>query len=140
MRLCTLKRSVEFRRIRGGFKWSGPGFLIEGKRRQDVTLTAARPVAAKCADGSRFGFTVTRKLGCAVTRNRIRRRLREAIRGLDGDAVTAGFDYVVVARGAAADRPFADLERDFRRALGHIQRQSQAAATGASPRSSASDR
>jgi len=57
----------------------------------------------------RFGFTVTKKVAGAVGRNRIRRRLKEALR-VSGDlGARAGRDYVFVARRAALDAPFADI-------------------------------
>ena len=46
--------------------------------------------------GNRLGFTVSTTLGCAVVRNRVRRRLREIYR-LNEDRLTAGWDVVVVA-------------------------------------------
>ncbi len=65
----------------------------------------------------RVGFTVTKKVGNAVVRNRTKRRLREAVRlGLDPEPI-AGFDIVVIGRDKTADRPFADLIDDLRRAL-----------------------
>lgn len=138
MRLCTLKRSAEFHRIRGGTRWSGSSFLIEGKARpvtQDLAAAAMsadgdgrKPVASMSLSGPRFGFTVTRKLGGAVVRNRIRRRLREALRGIEDGLTDPRFDYVVVARKPAADIAFADLSRDFRRAFSHIHRQPAAVA------------
>ncbi len=66
---------------------------------------------------ARLGFTVTRKIGNAVTRNRTRRRLKEAARlVLDGSEVT-GFDLVLIGREATRRRRFADLQEDVRRAL-----------------------
>ncbi len=65
----------------------------------------------------RFGFTVTKKLGNAVTRNRIRRRLKAAISELAPIGARAGFDYVVVARAAAFDRPYPDIIADIARAF-----------------------
>jgi ribonuclease P protein component len=64
----------------------------------------------------RVGFTVTKKVGNAVVRNRTKRRLREAVRlALDAEAYR-GFDMVVIGRDRTADRPFADLMADVRRA------------------------
>ncbi len=159
MRLCTLKRSAEFHRIRGGSRWSGPGFLIEGKARVSAPLASDNPTPGARLDGAnagagapapkrpavvaarvanvqpqppcnrpRFGFTVTRKIGGAVDRNRIRRRLREALRILAQDLMRPNFDYVVVARKPALDRSFADLGRDFHRAFTQIHRQPDASA------------
>ena len=64
----------------------------------------------------RVGFTVTKKVGNAVVRNRTKRRLREAVRlGLDAEAYR-GCDMVVIGRDRTAARPFTDLLADVRRA------------------------
>jgi len=57
----------------------------------------------------RFGFTVTKKIAGAVGRNRIRRRLREALRLSRDLQALPGYDYVFVARGAALSAPFSEL-------------------------------
>jgi ribonuclease P protein component len=66
---------------------------------------------------------VTRKVGNAVVRNRIRRRLREAVRTLAGADMASGFDYVIVARGDIIDAPFEaigrELTRRFRKTAPH---------------------
>jgi ribonuclease P protein component len=70
----------------------------------------------------RVGFTVTKKVGNAVVRNRTKRRLREAVRlALDTEA-HRGFDMVVIGRDRTADRPFADLMEDVRRAVAKARR------------------
>jgi ribonuclease P protein component len=107
--LVTLKRRADFLRVRGGPKWSGPAFLMDTR----PSLQPGPP---------RIGFTVTKKLGNAVVRNRIRRRLREAVRA----GLTAGaqpnHDYVVVARPPAIDRPFQDLVRDVEAAFRRLHK------------------
>ena len=57
---------------------------------------------------NRVGITVSKKLGHAVVRNRVRRRLREVYR-LNEDRFTPGYDIVVVARSRAIKAPFEDL-------------------------------
>lgn len=71
-------------------------FLMQGRDRGDAGTV-------------RVGFTVTKKTGNSVVRNRIRRRLREAVRRVLPDAGRAGFDYVLVAREAALRTPFETL-------------------------------
>jgi ribonuclease P protein component len=61
----------------------------------------------------RFGITVTKKIGNAVVRNRIRRRLREALRAAAPDHAQMDTDYVVVARGAALTLQFDRLVTDL---------------------------
>ena len=55
---------------------------------------------------NRFGFSVSRKVGNAVVRNRVRRRLREALRALP---LRHGWDLVVIARPITATLSFAEL-------------------------------
>lgn len=109
MKIATLKRRAEFLRVRGGGRWSGPAFVLEARARTEPALT----------EGARFGFTVTRKVGNAVVRNRIRRRLKAVVQQLAAD-VSPSHDYVVIARAAAHDRAFADLKQDMARALSRV--------------------
>ena len=66
-----------------------------------------------------LGITVSVKLGCAVVRNRARRRLREVYR-LNETRLKSGFDIVIVARKAAYDAPFEVLEADFLKLAGQL--------------------
>jgi ribonuclease P protein component len=65
----------------------------------------------------RVGFTVSRKVGTAVERNRVRRRLKEIVRLYGATGLAAGNDYVLVGRRAALSLPFEQIVRDFKRAL-----------------------
>ncbi len=64
--------------------------------------------------GNRLGITVSTKVGKAVVRNRVRRRLREIYRLHEGELVS-GVDLVLVARVRAAQVRYLALERDFLR-------------------------
>ena len=76
--------------------------------------------AAKNRSGeSRLGITVSKKLGNAVARNRMRRRLKECYR-LNEENVTGGFDLVLVARRASYSAPFEHLQDDFLSCLSQI--------------------
>ena len=63
---------------------------------------------------NRLGLTVSTKVGCAVVRNRVRRRLREIYR-LHEDGLAAGCDVVVAARSRAASSDYHQLEKSFLR-------------------------
>jgi ribonuclease P protein component len=76
-----------------------------------------RPLEARKIVGPRFGFTITKKIGNAVTRNRIRRRLKAAFAAGAAKQACPSCDYVIVARSAAFDRPFALLLEDVTRAF-----------------------
>ncbi|MBN9280549.1 MAG: ribonuclease P protein component [Hyphomicrobium sp.] len=118
--MATLKRRAEFLRVRGGRRWSTPAFVIEMRTRSGSDRPMRAEMGAETAgqqregEGpARFGFTATKKLGNAVVRNRIRRRLREAVRLVAPSQARTGCDYVLIAREAAASRPFAALEKDL---------------------------
>ena len=70
-------------------------------------------------DRNRVGFTVSRKLGNAVTRNRVRRRLREIMR-LHAGELHQGWDLILVARTRAVDADYGKLEADVLRCLSQL--------------------
>ena len=114
MAIETLKKRAEFLRIRGGARFATPSFVLETK------LRGAVPEAAPSVPGldvPRFGFTVTKKLGKAVDRNRIRRRLKAAVGLLAPRFARPGHDYVLIARAQARDRAFTDVKKDLERAF-----------------------
>ena len=86
-----------------------------GKRaaRPGLVLQALPGVAGQV----RLGFTVTKKVGNAVTRNRARRRLKEAARLTLPGLALDGWDLVLIGRDATPTRPFAELIADLRGAL-----------------------
>jgi ribonuclease P protein component len=100
-RLVTLKRRSEFLSVRKGARWASAMFVLEARRR------AAEEGAA--AVQARFGFTVTKQIGGAVERNRIRRRLKAAVMDAGRGHARPDFDYVVIARKPALGCPFAAL-------------------------------
>lgn len=69
----------------------------------------------------RVGFTVSRKVGNAVVRNRVRRRLREVARLVIPGRARADLDYVLVGRQAALTREFAVLQQDLVEALKRLK-------------------
>jgi ribonuclease P protein component len=79
--------------------------------------------ALKRADDGpvRVGFTVSRKVGTAVERNRVRRRLKEAVRQCATTGLPAGHDYVLIGRRAALSMPFDQITDDFKRALRRLR-------------------
>jgi ribonuclease P protein component len=66
---------------------------------------------------ARLGFTVTKKIGNAVVRNRTRRRLKEAALLVLASQPLAGVDLVLIGRAGTAKRDFSALQNDVRRAL-----------------------
>ena len=77
---------------------------------------------------ARFGFTVTKRLGNAVIRNRARRRLKETARLVAGAHARPGYDYVVIARQGALTRSFTQLQKDLCSALEGVHKEQSAGA------------
>ena len=113
MRLVTLKRRAEFLRVRGGSRWTTPGFVLEARARGETGAVPSIP---------RFGFTVTKEAGKAIVRNRIRRRLKAIVREVAAEHASAEFDYVLFARPPALDRRFAELRSDLIFAFSRVHR------------------
>ncbi len=126
MQYETLRRSGEFKRVRGGARWSSPVLILEGKRRPGPCLGRS----GQLLSGPRFGLTVTKKVGTAVVRNHIRRRIKEALRLLEPGLARDDHDYVVVAHRPAHDYPFAELQAALRSALLRIDRQVSSPSAG----------
>ena len=100
-----LKRRAEFLAVAGkGRKAPSPGLVLQVLRRDD-------------GGPARFGFTVTKKVGNAVRRNRTKRRLRAAARDVLAEQPIPGADLVLIGRDGTAGRPFEALKSDFRRLL-----------------------
>ena len=101
-----LKRRADFLAAARGIKASASAFVLQAHHRRD-------------AGPARFGFTVAKKVGNAVERNRVRRRLREMVRA-SAVAARRGHDYVVIGRRAALALSFPQLLGEFERALRQV--------------------
>ena len=99
-----LKQRADFLAAASGTKIPAAAFVLQARKRSDEG-----PV--------RIGFTVSKKVGNAVERNRVRRRLREIVRLSQGAAMCAGHDYVLVGRRAALRLPFGRIADEFAGAL-----------------------
>ena len=108
-------------------------FVNAGKGRRvtaaSFSLQAVRRQAEAAQDLPRFGFTITKRLGGSVVRNRIRRRLKEALRRLADLSARPGYDYVIVARPAALDQAFPALQEELAHAFAAIHAPARASNT-----------
>ena len=127
---ASLKKRADFLRLRQGLKKVTPTLiLLAGKRtagsdgggsKAGAGLSAA--AAGSIEEAPRFGYTVTKRIGNAVIRNRVRRRLREAVRLLAAGRARARWDYVVIARNSIVAADFSSILADVARALDAIHR------------------
>jgi ribonuclease P protein component len=102
---ARLKRRAEFLRVASkGRKAATHGLVLQALRRED-------------SEPARIGFTVTKKVGNAVVRNRTRRRLKEAARLELAGTPMSGIDLVLIGRDGTRGRSFNDLRDDLRRAM-----------------------
>ena len=111
-RVPTLKKRSDFLRLRTGRRYSTKSLVLESKITETTSSTEI----------SRVGYTVTKKVGNAVIRNRIRRRLREAVSQIFPQKSLANHDYVIIGKYGALTQNFASILKDLEQALDHVHR------------------
>jgi ribonuclease P protein component len=107
-----------------GAKWVAPGLILQARRRAASAAAGAGATAGRApgeADQVRVGFTVSRKVGNAIRRNRARRRLRAVAAEVLPEFGRPGCDYVLIGRAGTLDRPYAELVQDLRTALERVE-------------------
>jgi ribonuclease P protein component len=106
-----LPNRQDFLRVQAGRRCAMPGFVLQ----------AAPAPADRVLPAIRVGFTVSRRVGNAVVRNRVRRRLREIARMVIPDQAKPDLDYVLVGRQAALKRDFAIMKGELVEALRRLK-------------------
>ena len=104
-----LTKRADFLAARDGMRVPAGPVLLQARDRHDNKE-------------ARVGFTVTKKTGNAVERNRIRRRLRAAAKNVMEAKAHAGFDYVLIARREAISAPFPALLDHLGRAMARLHK------------------
>jgi ribonuclease P protein component len=115
-----LVRRAEFLAAAKGQRFHSLSFSLQAVSRKQPE--AADPASEIASSPPRFGFTATKKIGNAVLRNRIRRRLKEALRLASDLPARPGHDYVIVARHDALSRNFGALQDELKSALATVGR------------------
>jgi ribonuclease P protein component len=102
--ISTIALRRDFLAANHGRRASTPGFVLLVRPRGDD-------------QAMRAGFTVTKKIGNSVVRNRLKRRLRALVREVLPASGVAGSDHVLIGRGDGLTRDFTELAADLRKAL-----------------------
>jgi len=92
-----------------------PGFVLLVRERRADEL-------AESPDAMRIGITVSKKVGNAVVRNRMKRRFRALAAEMLPDQGIVGADHVLIGRVTGIERPFDDLRADLTKALRRVRR------------------
>ncbi|TWT15694.1 ribonuclease P protein component [Reyranella sp. CPCC 100927] len=112
-RLGRLPQRADFLRLQAkGRKQVTPAFILQA---------GDRPSGIALGKDPRVGFTVTKKIGNAVIRNRVRRRLRALAREILVPVARFDLDYVLIGRHDALRRDYAAMADDLRRALRRLK-------------------
>ena len=106
--MAPIRKRRDFLAANAGRRVATPGFVLLVRDRKDDD------------DTRRLGLTVSRKVGNAVVRNRMRRRFRELAREVLPQSGFSGADHVMIGRRAGIERDFATLRADLVRALEKI--------------------
>ena len=105
--LLTLKSRSEFLHVAKGKSVAAKGLVLQAMKREE-------------GNSPRLGFTVSRKIGSAVIRNRVKRRLKEVAKEVLGNLAENDYDYVLIGRKNAEKRPFEGLIKDLKYAFYQI--------------------
>ncbi len=109
-----LKQRADFvRATRRGRKWAATGLVLQA---------VPTPSSSRAENTVRLGFTASKRVGGAVTRNRVKRRLRAVAETVFKDRVEPHYDYVLIGRAQTATRPFSALIKDLETALKRLGR------------------
>ncbi len=121
-----LRRRVDFLRVtRAGRRFAAPGLVLQ------VAEGQASRAGEEMEANVGIGFTASRKVGNAVARNRVKRRLRAAVTEVMPKHAVPDRDYVLIGRKATLCRSYADLLADLLMALRRTKSLAREAETGA---------
>src|SRR3954465_12246385 len=109
-RLTTITARADFLAANGGMRTTPPGFILLVRDRKDSDTSM------------RVGFTVTKKIGGAVVRNRMKRRFRALAREIVPAKGIAGSDHVIIGRAKGVERDFGLLRSELSDALERLRR------------------
>lgn len=107
MKILSLKKRQEFVDISNkGVKVAAKGLVLQALKVEDGEDSSLH-----------IGYTATKRVGNAVIRNRIKRRLRSLAAKIMPHSASCDYKYVLIGRVSTIDRGFSDLEKDLKFAL-----------------------
>ncbi|GAA3736625.1 ribonuclease P protein component [Sphingorhabdus rigui] len=104
----VIKKRSDFLAANRGKRYATPGFVLLVRDRRDDSPAI------------RLGITITKKVGNAVIRNRMRRRFRALAQEMLADKGKAGADHILIGRDSGIERDFDALRADMVKALGKL--------------------
>ena len=104
----VIKKRSDFLAANRGKRYATPGFVLLVRDRRDDSPAI------------RLGITITKKVGNAVIRNRMRRRFRALAQEMLADKGKAGADHILIGRDSGIERDFDVLRADMVKALGKL--------------------
>ncbi len=111
--VTVIRARTDFIALRNGRRWSTSTLILQSLTRADLD--------SNC----RVGYTVTKKVGNAIVRNRIKRRLREAVRQSFPGHALLGHDYALIAKQRALNADFSKIVQDLKTALDRVHSNGQ---------------
>jgi ribonuclease P protein component len=109
LRLTSIRKRKDFLAANSARRVATPGFVLLTRDRQDGD------------SAKRLGITVTKKIGNAVIRNRMKRRFRELARAVIAEGGAAGTDHVLIGRAGGVERDFSLLKAELSKAVQRSQ-------------------
>lgn len=105
LRLISIRKRSDFLAANAASRVATPGFVLLVRKRDDGDIA------------KRLGITVTKKIGNAVIRNRMKRRFRALAQDVIVTEGAAGADHILIGRAGGIERDFATLKADLAKAL-----------------------
>lgn len=112
-RVSTLKKRSEFLRLRNGKRCSTKSLILQ-----------SLPIEQNACEATdlQVGYTVTKKVGNSVVRNRVKRRLRAAVTHVFPQKAQSSHNYVIIGKHGALTQSFASILKDMEQALDHVHK------------------
>lgn len=115
--ISVIRQRRDFLNANRGRHFVTPAFILLAYCRSDTPRVAPT--------GQRFGITVTKKVGNAVVRNRMKRRFRALVREILPQHGLAGHDHILIGRVEGREHDFAAMRADLIRGLAYLARKAE---------------